>query len=396
MHTYLAGLGLSLRLMRRRLILLVAVALLTALLGQVAAQALADVFSGKSELTGLRIALCGPGAQTAANLTGQMEDIRTYCVFEAVEDEAAARAEVQSGAASAAVVLPEGFLDSIYSGENLAPTLILDETHPLEGYLARWAGECAIGLLMDAQTGVTAVREAYQARRAAGDRPEKSQKKVIEEINLVYIQAALGRSDVLRTTTVTATGALAPGDHYALSALAYLALLSGAVFFPLFEERSRRDFLRRLDGVGQSLLPLRLAALSVCAVLLAAALSAALAALGGMSWAGVLAGAVFAAGLAGACAAWTGHAGTCSLALFLLATAALFLSGGILPPALLPGPLRALLPFSPVRLLALALSPACGYDSQPVAVLALAVCGAALWALALFAAHRRHRKEVGA
>lgn len=396
MRTYAAGLGLSLRLIRRRLILLVIAALLAGLLGQVAAGALADAFSGSdSSLTGLRIALCGPGAKTAAELAGQMADVRAYCTFEAVEDEEQARQAVRSGQASAALVLPKGFLDSIYSGENDSPTLIIDQTRPLEGYLARWAGECAIGLLMDAQTGVTAVLDAHAERRKEGPKPEKTKKKTTTEINLVYIQAALTRSDSLRTRTVTVTGDLEPADHYALSALAYLGLLCGAVFYPLFDERSRRGFLRRVAGAGRPLLPLRLAALTVCALLLALALGIPLAYLGGWAPAGVLAGAVFAAGLAAVCACAAGHAGTASLAVFLVSTAALFLGGGILPPALLPGPLRALLPASPVRLLALALSPARGYEAQPAAVLALAAAGALLWALALWIAGRRHKKEAG-
>ncbi len=395
MRAYGAGLILAFALIRRRLALLALAALLIALSGQVASRALADAFQNPAgALTGLRIAVSGPGAQSAVRLAGQMEDIRAYCTFVAAQDEQDARALVEHGEASAAVLLPDGFLGSIYSGDNLAPTLLIDDSRPLEGYLARWAGECAIGLLMDAQTGVTAVREAYIAGRADGMQPEKSRKQTIEEINLVYIQAALSRSDAYRVQTVSATGALAPGDHYALSALAYLALLGGTVCFPLFDERSRRSFLCRLEGAGQPLFALRLASLTVCALLLAMVTGVPLALLGGFSFAGVAAGAVFAAGLAGVCAALTGHASGTSLTIFLVATVSLFVAGGILPPALLPAPLRTLLPGSPVRLLALALSPACGYAPQPLATGVLAGLGLLLWALTLWVAHKRHRTGV--
>ena len=137
---------------------------------------------------------------------------------------------------------------------NAAPTLLLDARRPLEGYLARWAGSCAISMLMDAQAGVTAVLDARAERKQAGAPLEKSKKKITQEINLRYIQQALGRSDLMRTETLSPTGALEPGDHYALSALSYLILLAGAVFFPLFDERARRGFLRRLQSAGGSLL----------------------------------------------------------------------------------------------------------------------------------------------
>ena len=193
-----------------------------------------------------------------------MQNVRAYCTFDAM-DEAAAQAQLTAGKVSAVLFIPDGFLSSIYSGENAAPTLLLDARRPLEGYLARWAGSCAISMLMDAQAGVTAVLDARAERKQAGAPLEKSKKKITQEINLRYIQQALGRSDLMRTETLSPTGALEPGDHYALSALSYLILLAGAVFFPLFDERARRGFLRRLQSAGGSLLPLRLSALTLCA-----------------------------------------------------------------------------------------------------------------------------------
>ncbi|MBS7225796.1 MAG: hypothetical protein KH050_10760 [Clostridiaceae bacterium] len=233
-----------------------------------------------------------------------MQNVRAYCTFDAM-DEAAAQAQLTAGKVSAVLFIPDGFLSSIYSGENAAPTLLLDARRPLEGYLARWAGSCAISMLMDAQAGVTAVLDARAERKQAGAPLEKSKKKITQEINLRYIQQALGRSDLMRTETLSPTGALEPGDHYALSALSYLILLAGAVFFPLFDERARRGFLRRLQSAGGSLLPLRLSALTLCAGLSALLLGVPLAALaaGYFPFSGVLAGAVFASGLAGACAA---------------------------------------------------------------------------------------------
>ncbi|MBS5702537.1 MAG: hypothetical protein KHW93_01700 [Butyricicoccus pullicaecorum] len=395
MREYLTGLRLSFYLIRRRLVLLGIVCLLVALLGQATAASLTDAFSENGRgLERLRIAFAGSGAEDAASLAAQMADVRSYCTFEAME-EGAARAALTDGKISAVLLLPEDFLSSIYSGENITPTLLLDERRPLEGYLARWAGENAIGVLMDAQAGVQAVLSAYDARSAAGFPPAESRKEVSQGINLRYIQQALNRGGLYRTRTVSPTGSLAPGDHYALSALAYLGLLAGGIFFPLFDERPRRGFLRRLESAGRPLFPLRLAALSVCAVLCGLLLAASLAALAGfgLPLPGLLAGAVFIAGLGGVCATACGHASTSALALFLIATVSLFTGGGLLPPALLPAPVQALMPLSPLRLLALAFSPACGYDAPAYAAPALAVAGVALWGISLALSARRQKKE---
>lgn len=395
MRQFFSGFRLSLHLIRRRFALLLAAALLFALVGQAAAASLADAFSENGRgLTGLRIALSGSGAAEAAALAGQMQDVRAYCTFDAM-DEAAAQAQLTAGKVSAVLLIPDGFLSSIYSGKNTTPTLLLDARRPLEGYLARWAGSCAISMLMDAQAGVTAVLDARAERKQAGAPLEKSKKKITQEINLRYIQQALGRSDLMRTETLSPTGALEPGDHYALSALSYLILLAGAVFFPLFDERARRGFLRRLQSAGGSLLPLRLSALTLCAGLSALLLGVPLATLaaGYFPFSGVLAGAVFASGLAGACAAACGRADGTALTLFLLSTGFLIAGGGLLPPALLPAPLRILLPYSPVRMLTLALSPARGYDAPAYSIPALTLTGAALWGISLLFAARRHQKE---
>ena len=81
------------------------------------------------------------------------------------------------------------------------------------------------------------------------------------------------------------------------------------------------------------------------------------------------------------------------MSLFLLSTGFLIACGGLLPPALLPAPLRILLPYSPVRMLTLALSPARGYDAPAYAIPALTLTGAALWGISLLFAARRHQKE---
>ncbi len=389
-RVWFAAFALSFQLIRRRLALLAAAALLAVLAVHAAAAALQDSFSQNSHsFQGLRIGLSGAGAQAAADLAGQMEDIRSYCTFEAME-EPAARQALKDGTLSAAVIIPKGFLSSVYSGDNLSPTVLIDDSRPLEGYLARWAGECVVRVLMDAQTGIGAMLDAHTAQKKAGLHPEKSKKKITAEVNLLYIRHALSRADLLHHEEVCPTGALAPGDHYALSAAAYFCLLFGAALFPLFDEQAHYGFLQRLQSAGISLYPVRLASLTFCMLILLAVFAACAPGMDNLS--GIFAGAFFAAGLTGLCAALCRHANGCALALFVLATVSLITGGGLLPPALLPAPLRALLPASPVRLLALALCPAWGYEAPDYAVPALAGSGLILWMASIFWMSRWYRK----
>lgn len=394
MRSYWSGLVLSFHFIRRRLVLMLGVCLLISFLGQAVASSLSDAFSDNGRgLERLRIAFTGNNAADVASLAEQITNVGSYCTFEAME-ETQARDALSSGEISAVLLLPDHFLNSIYSGENITPTLFLDERRPLEGYLARWAGENAIGVLMDVQAGISTITKTYDKRQSAGFPVMQSRKQTSNDIEFLYIQQALNRGDLYRSRTVSPTGSLAPGAHYALSAVAYLGMLAGGLFFPIFDERTRRGFYKRLQSAGRSLFPLRFASFSLCIILCILLLETAIFALTHVLpplWS-TLAGAVFIAGLSGICSIFCGHASTTSITLFLFSTLSLFTSGGLLPPALLPATIRAILPYSPVRLLALALSPAYGYEAPFYAAPLLAAIGIILYGLSLFILTYRHQK----
>ncbi len=378
MRQFFSAAGLSLRLLRWRLAALALLAALFGLLAAVAAAAMDEMLQNGQALTGLTLAVCGQpeDRQQAMALLGQMEDVSAYCTLvELPEDEA--RTALANGRISAAVLLPEGFLSGILTGSNPAPTLLVSDARPLEGYLARSLGQAAVSMLMDAQAGIYAVLDAYDAAGVAD--PPRDQ--VLLQINLEYLRAALNRSSLFQTEYTTATGSMATADHYGLSALAYLAILAAGLFQPLFDRQRHKSFRLRLASAGGRL-PVT-AELCVCAVLNALLLLLPMALLCGAgalaALPGICAAACFLAGLA-ALLAQAGAAGGGLLA-FLVGTVSLFWGGGLLPPALLPAAVRSTMHWSPLRRIVLALGPAMGYETALPSVCWLGAAAALLWAI---------------
>ena len=389
----------SLRQLCRQLPLLAGLIALCLLLPALAAPALEQMLTRGEGFRSITIALAGAKGEdalteTLANYLVSMSDVNQYCDIVPMTEEEALEA-LERGEATAALLLPEGFLESILNGENKSPVVVLDPERALESYLTLWLGEDAADILSTSQAGIYAVLDLYRQSP-----PEDlTWDGAVLGINLAYINTILSRSRDFQLETLSSTGVLSVGHHYALSLLAYLPLLGAPMLQGLFASRGVLAWHRRLRGVGFPpwlgclgaecaaalvLLPLYLLPFLVLAP-------------------GSAAGAV---GPCVACAVWSAAfcafcgtvcaapAGSAVLA-FLSATVALFVCGGILPPVLLPGPLQAAAPFLPITWVREILSVPLGYDGSPASLAALlgAALALTLGALALFT-RRVDREEV--
>ena len=387
--------GLLLGRLRRRLVVLAGVTVCACLLAGVAGRVVA-AWSEQGGPLRLSLVVTAPEeemelARTMAGYLSAMEDVALYCDFVAAGPNQA-REMLERGEATAVIALPQGFLGDVLSGENTPPALITGEGRPLESWLAGWLGESAAGLLTTAQAGIYAVLDLYDSL----DDPSLTRDEVTWGINLQYIGAVLDRQSLFRTETVRSTGALTVGDHYALGTLVCLLLLSAPLFYPLFGGGDLERFLRRTRAAGiHPALPgavaLVLAFLGYLLLFWGAG-GGLIRALGGGFLAAALPAvccALLGAGLAGVCAALApSQTGACLLCLGLTGAGALS-AGCLLPPALLPAPLRALGEWSPVGWMRQALAVPLGY--APVSLWPLCLTGLALClaAVSIYSLRRR-------
>lgn len=391
--------ALTLGRLRRQLWLLAGLALLCLGLSAGAGRAAEELLSRGVEMERVTLAITAPpGDETPRRLVqymNRMEDIAQYCRAAAMEEGQALEA-LERGEVTAVLALPENFIQGVMWGENPDLRLIAAGDRPLESLLLLWVGQSAADLLSAFQGGVYAVLELYDQSPPA----ELSRDQVVFDINLRYIDMALGRSGFFRPQAVSATQALPISLHYALSLLAYFALSAAPLFMPVYGGGWLR-FQRRLRGAGRGcgtgFAAGAAAGTLALTVLLFPALLAAGAGQRPLALLGAAVGmAAFCSLFCALCCLIAGSAAGCGALAFLTALLALALAGGIVPPALLPRTLQRLSWLSPVTWLRRLAAWPMGWEMPASAWACLALSAAGMAALAL-ALYRREadRQEVG-
>ena len=365
--------------------LLAGLGLLCLLLPLGAGQAANYLLSQGVEFSGVTLALTAPEGDGVPRLLeqfiGDMEDVAQYCRFVALDEEEAMEA-LEQGEVTAVLALPEDFIHGVMWGENPDLRLIVAGDRPLESLLLLWVGQSASDILSAFQSGVYAVLDLYEEAPPPG----LTRDQVVRDINLRYISLALNRSAMFRMQEVSATQALPIPLHYALSLTAYFALSAAPVFVPLYSgDRLRPQ--RRLRSVGRSPAAGYFSAVAagVPALLLLLFPALLLAGEGSpLPLLGVALGmSLFCSVFCSLCCLAADSAAGCGLIAFGVSLLSLALAGGIVPPVLLPGPVRRLSWLSPVTWLRQLSAWPMGYDMDRSAWLCLALSAVGMAALGL-------------
>lgn len=371
--------------------LLAGLALLCLLLPLGAGRAAGELLSRGVDFSPVTLAVSAPeGDQVPLQLEqfmGEMEDVAQYCRIVSMDEEAALAA-LARGEAAAVLDLPQDFIRGVMWGENPDLRLIVSGDRPLEALLLLWVGQSASDILSAFQSGVYAVLDLYEEAPPPG----LTRDQVVFDINLRYISLALDRTGMFQTRELSATRTLPVPLHYALALLSYFALSAAPLFVPIYSGGWLRP-QRRLRAAGRGVAVGYWAGVFAGAILLLPLLLPALLLAGGgpsLPLLGAALGmALFCSVFSSVCCLVSRSAAGCGLLAFTVSLAALALAGGIVPPVLLPGPVRGLRVLSPVSWLQRLAVGAVGRPPDPSAVLCLTASGAVLAVLALSLYRRR-------
>ena len=336
------------RLCRQRW-LLAGLALLCLLLPLGAGQAAGYLLTRGVAFSGVTLAVTAPDGDNIPQLLeqfmGDMEDIAQYCSITAMGEEEA-MAALRDGTVTAVLVLPEDFIHGVMWGENPDLRLVTAGDRPLESLLLLWVGQSASDILSAFQSGVYAVLDLYEDAPPPG----LTRDQVVLDINLRYISLAMNRTGMFQPEFLSATETLPIPLHYVLSLAVSFALSAAPLFVPIYSGDWLR-FQRRLRSVGRSsaggcFSGVAAGALALLLLLLPTLL------LAGEGHPLALTGsallmALFCSEFCAVCCLAAGNAAGCGLIAFGVSLLSLALAGGILPPVLLPGPMRQLSWLSP-------------------------------------------------
>jgi ABC-2 type transport system permease protein len=300
--------------------------------------------------SGITLAIVGPEGSSvpaeAEKLLSNMRDVSQYCQVRAMTmDEALENLEQEQ--VTAIMVLPEGFVSGVMYGTNPDLELIVPDDRPFEALLTLWVGQSASDMLSAIQSGIYAVIDQYHLSPA----PELTQDEVIAQINVRYINWTLNRQGMFRTSSVSATELLPVGLHYGLSLLGYLMLALVPFFTPVFSGKWISS-QKRFRCAKRGWLGFYLCGVGACfAVMFVLFTAAQLLMVKGdlvMTLYAAMAGSLFCAGYTAVCCLITGNTRNCGVLTFPAALVFLFLSGGILPPVLMPPMLQRFMDLSPI------------------------------------------------
>lgn len=390
-------LGLTLGRLRRQLWLLAGLALLCLLLPLGAGRAANALLTQGADFSGVTLAVTAPEGDPVprllAQFMGDMEDITQYCAFAALEEGEAMDA-LRQGEVTAVLVLPEDFIHGVMWGTNPDLRLVVAGDRPLESLLLLWVGQSASDILSAFQSGVYAVLDLY----GEAPPPGLTRDQVVRDINLRYIALAMDRTGMFQTWELSATQALPIPLHYALSLTACFALSAAPLFVPIYSG-SWLSFQRRLRSAGRS------AAVGYFSGVCAGIPAMILLIFPSMLLAGggnpvFLLGAAFLMAMfcslfGSMCCLASEDAAGCALIAFGVSLLALALAGGIVPPVLLPEPVRRLSWLSPVTWLRRLAAWPMGHPAPGSVWVCLVLSAAGLAAPALVLYRRRvERQEV--
>lgn len=149
-----------------------------------------------------------------------MDSMKDTVSMELMTEEEA-RARMETGEIYGAVVIPEGMVDSILSGENIPASILLDRSFSqAETDVFAQLASAGAKLLTTAQAGIYAA-DALCMESGMENRIQQTE----DYLNAAYLEYALGRASVFRKEEVDAVNGTGLIDYYGISmVLAFLSL----------------------------------------------------------------------------------------------------------------------------------------------------------------------------
>ena len=153
---------------------------------------------------------------------------------------------LNNGELNAVFVLPKGFVQSVFNGENLSVQAIYNPATPLSSMLVKITADSTLALLQAAQSGI------YTALRYTEEHIPESYPTVYTRINARFIRAASAHSSTFYRREVYATGDVGATAYYLIHILIFLHLLSLPVLCSPMHRACNPAVLQSLHRLGRN------------------------------------------------------------------------------------------------------------------------------------------------
>lgn len=189
-----------------------------------------------------------PLTELAMQYIEGMESIAATCQFLVVpKDEGFAM--LKEGKAAAALVLPDGMIDGIMTGNNVPVQVYFPENAGIESALLKELTDAGVGMLRVAQA------EIYGIYDTAENYGVLEHLSVLEgDIDRFNLAFALERLALFQTQEISATGKLSVLQYAIASGVVFFLLLLGMACYPVMQSYSpvlRGQLVRQGVGIGR-------------------------------------------------------------------------------------------------------------------------------------------------
>lgn len=186
----------------------------------------------------IRICVAGISADSRVNdildILGRMDSIKDICYFDTVDTKDDALAEIDRGAADAAVILPENFYHDIVTGINTPAEVYAPTEGIMSTALFREMVRDGVSLIRSSESGIYAAA----AQSAAVPVTMGSIHDMDVLLTDLYIRACLNRMNIYDEVTYSALGQRTLPEYYCAAGLALLLFGIGLNFRFLFTQES--------------------------------------------------------------------------------------------------------------------------------------------------------------
>lgn len=246
---------------------------------------------------------------------------------------------------AAVLTLPQGFWNSIMTGENLAPALTVNVSSPLEGLWIQQLAQAAGRTLLSAQSAVGGMLSAMYAEGLSDE--EINHRLLSADMSLM--ESYLTRKGLFDSRTLLATGDVPVLAYYGGSAVSFVFFsLLFLLFPPLYALRQFADFSQRRP---ETFISCFLTAITLFALLCPLGVIALGAPIKNILGGSGLLLILLCSSLLILCTAAFRSTAACAAAVTGLALIQVLFGGGLLPEVLLPSPLTPLCRLLPLSLM---------------------------------------------
>lgn len=328
-------------------------------------------------------------AETALRMLASLESVKSVCDFRYMDEESG-MARITSGDLHALMLVPEGFVKGVISGENTPLKIVLPDDQGIEAMIFKELADSGARTLSVGQASIYAMDEMCIAYEVSNEIA-----RVEEELNRIYLAYSLPREDYFRYYNVSAIEDVTVAEYYGISAAVLLLLYCG---IPLasFCEPKRAVMVKKLQGIGINIglqILSQLIAVALLLMIVSGVFLVCLSCFGIVSFQMIYIPVmalvcVTIASLIVSVYTITNRAIVGVMCLFFLSTCMVFLSGGLIPSLFLPEMVRELKNFVPTTPLAEILKSFVGVEISGTAAVWLFLWGAGCY-LAAIAGRRR-------